>query len=137
MLIQNTVLLRSKSALPTPDVNRHIWRPGCLNVATGSFSRSCFFVERSNKLRCLHHTFISFGDSKDFVATKVASGHILVVQLGSEIKMFVNYHITISSIIIIIIIYNISNTSLRIDDNLKYGIIISYCCKNVYYYNLK
>jgi hypothetical protein len=46
---------------------------GCLNVATGSFSKSYISVERSNKLQFLQHISLNCGDSKETVATKVAS----------------------------------------------------------------
>ncbi len=45
----------------------------CLNVATGSFSKSCISVERSNKLQFLQHISLNCGNSKETVATKVAN----------------------------------------------------------------
>jgi hypothetical protein len=44
---------------------------GNSNVATGSFSRSCILVERSNKLHLLEFNSLNCGDIKEFVATKV------------------------------------------------------------------
>jgi hypothetical protein len=45
----------------------------CLNVATGSFSKSCISVERSNKLQFLQHISLNCGNTKETVATKVAN----------------------------------------------------------------
>ncbi len=46
---------------------------GRLNVATGSLSRNCILVERSNKLYFLEHISFICVDSKEPVATKVAN----------------------------------------------------------------
>jgi hypothetical protein len=46
---------------------------GCLNVATGSFSKISISIERSYKLQFLEHISLNCGDSKETVATKVAN----------------------------------------------------------------
>jgi hypothetical protein len=46
---------------------------GSLNVATGSYSRSCILVKTTNKLHFLQQISLNFCDSKESVTTKVAN----------------------------------------------------------------
>jgi hypothetical protein len=66
----------------------------CLNVATGSFSKSCLSMERSNKLQFLQHISRNCRDSKETVATKVANvatGTFWLDNTGLEGPIFIQF----------------------------------------------